>query len=185
MYRESKAIETAAYFLRKNEGWAMDYYDLVKLIYLADREQVRMKGRTITGDDLYSLPWGPIVSHVLDAIQEDVSDEWTAHIATDKALKRSKLVVDAPPSSLSRADLQAIEAVWERFGHMDGPQLTGYTHRLPEYTDTDGRIPISLEEVARGVGRTEDEIDAILDEQREREAVQRFKASLKRVASHV
>ena len=162
----------------------MDYYSLVKLIYLADREQVKLKGRTITGDDLYSLPWGPVVSNVLDAVRKDASDKWTAHIKTEKALKRSTLVVDAPPSSLSKSDLKAIEAVWEKFGHLDGPQLMDYTHRLPEYTDTDGRVPISLEDVARGVGRTEDDIDSILDEQREREAVQRFKALLERAAPH-
>ncbi len=184
MYRESKAIETAAYFLKK-KGGAMDYRDLVKLVYLADREQVKSKGRTITGGDLYSLPWGPIVSNVLDAIRNDARDAWTAHIKTDKALKRSTLVVDAPPSALSKADIKAIEAVWERFGHMDGMQLMRHTCGLPEHTDTEGRVPISLEDVARGVGRTEDEIDMILEEQREREAIQRFKASLERVAVHV
>ena len=185
MYREEKTIEAAAYFLRKSKDWSMDSYDLIKLLYLADREQVRSAGRTITGDHHWSLPWGPALGNVLDAIRNEGGTEWTDHIRTDRRLKKATLVADAPPAELSRADLKSLDAVWDEFGAMNGSALMAYAQRLPEYTDTEGRVPISLEDLARAVGRTEDEIDTILADDRERDAVERFKASLGKAPAHV
>ena len=53
-----------------------------------------------------------------------------------------------------------------------------YTHGLPEYTDTESRVEIRLEDLARGVGKTEDQVDEILARERELHEVQRFKKSI-------
>ena len=121
MYSTEKAIEAAAFFLRKKPGQEMEYYDLIKFIYLADREHVRRKGRTITGDLHWSLPWGPVVGHTLDAVRNNAVEEWTKHIATNPRQKRCTLVEDAPPAALSRSELQSLEKVWTDFGHMTQP----------------------------------------------------------------
>lgn len=175
MYSSEKAIEAAALFLNKREGREMPYYDLVLFIYLADREHLSRKGRTLTGDLHWSLPWGPVVGYTLDAIRHDAIEEWTEHIATNRATKRCLLVKDAPPSALSRAEVQTLENVWSNFGHMDSKELMRYSHDLPEYTDTEGRVEIRLEDMARAVGKSEEEIDAILARERELNAVQHFK----------
>lgn len=162
----------------------MDYYDLVKLLYLADREQVRRRGRTITGDYHWSLPWGPVLGHVLDAVRNGDDLDWNEHIRTNRTTKTSTLVQDAPLSALSKADVEVLQSVWEEFGHMDGRSLMRYTHGLPEYTDTDGRVLISLEDIARAVGHSEDEIDQILAQDREREAVERFRMTIEKTNVH-
>ena len=179
MYSSEKAIEAAAFFLNKKERREMPYYDLIKLMYLADREHLRRKGRTLTGDLHWSLPWGPVGGHTLDAVRHDAIDEWTRHISTDRALKRYMLVQDAPPSALSRAEIQTLENVWKSFGQMDSQALMRYTHDLPEYSDTESRVEIRLEDLARAVGKTEAEIDEILARERELNAVQRFKKAIR------
>jgi len=178
MYSSEKAIEAAALFLGKREGREMPYYDLIKFIYLADREHLQRKGRTLTGDLHWSLPWGPVVGRTLDAVRNDTNEEWSEYIATNRNLKRCTLVKDAPPSALSRAELQTLETVWANFGHMDSQALMRYTHDLPEYTDTESRVEIRLEDLARAVGKTEEEIDEILARERELNTVQRFKKEI-------
>jgi uncharacterized phage-associated protein len=180
MYSIDKAVEAAAFFLNKKKEREMRYYDLIKFLYLADREHLMRKGRTITGDLHWSLPWGPVVGQTLDAVRHDAVDEWSEHIATDRALKRCKLIADAPASALSRGEIQSLEAVWSQFGHMDSQALMRYTHDLPEYVDTESRIEIRLEDLARAVGKSEDEVDAILAREREMNDVQRFKAKIGR-----
>ena len=178
MYSSDKAIEAAAFFLRKKDDHEMPYYDLIKFIYLADREHLRRKGRTLTGDLHWSLPWGPVVGHTLEAVRNNVFEAWTQHITTNRARKRCTLVEDAPPSALSRAEVQTLETVWSSFGHMDSQALMRYTHDLPEYTDTESRVEIRLEDLARAVGKTEEEIDEILARERDLNAVQRFKQEI-------
>ena len=182
MYQERKAIEVAAFFLRKKEGLAMAYYDLIKLMYLAEREQMRRKGRTITGDELYSLPWGPILSSALDSVRLNKGDEWSDFIQTDATLKRSTLVKDAPPAKISKGELKVLESVWDEFGHMDGPELMRYTHGLPEYTDTESRVLISLDKLARAVGHDETAVDMIESAELERNHIRRFKDHLAETA---
>ena len=179
MYSTEKTIEAAAFFLRKKESREMPYYDLVKLVYLADREHLQRKGRTLTGDLHWSLPWGPVVGQTLDAIRHGSDQRWSMHIETTRSLKRCRLALDAPPAALSRAEVKTLEAVWESFGHMDSQALMRYTQDLPEYTDTEGRVEIRLEDLARAVGKDEEEIDEILSRERELNSVQRFKREIR------
>lgn len=180
MYSSDKAIEAAAFFLCKKQDREMPYYDLVKLLYLADREHVKRKGRSITGDLHWSLPWGPVAGNALDSVRNAWDEEWSRHIQTIRATKRCRLVEEAPPDALSRAELKSLELVWDGFGGMDSEALKDHTHALPEYTKTKGRVEIRLEDLARAVGKTEDQIDEILAQDRESNAVQRFKQEIRR-----
>lgn len=178
MYSCEKAIEIAAFFLNQTEEKEMPYYDLIKFIYLADREHLARKGRTITGDLHWSLPWGPVVGLTLDAVRNDAFDNWSKHIATNRTRKTCSLVEDAPAAELSRAEVQTLELVWNNYGQLDSQALMRYTHDLPEYTDTESRVEIRLEDLARAVGKTEDEIDEILARERESNSIQRFKKEI-------
>ncbi len=74
MYRDRKALEAASYLLEKLGG-RTQYIKLIKLMYLADRALLRECGRTITGDRMYALPKGPILSRTLDRL-EGQDDSW-------------------------------------------------------------------------------------------------------------
>jgi uncharacterized phage-associated protein len=46
-------------------------WKICKLLYLADRMHLARYGRPITGDVYYALPWGPIPSYTLDALDDE------------------------------------------------------------------------------------------------------------------
>ena len=55
VFNEKKSAQSAAYLLKINGG-SMDWRRLVTLMYLADREMLLRRGRTITGDEMACVP---------------------------------------------------------------------------------------------------------------------------------
>jgi uncharacterized phage-associated protein len=173
MYREAKTIEAATYILSKIEaaGEAVPYIKLIKLLYLADREQVLRSGRTISGDTHWSLKCGPILSDTLNAIKGR-DDRWLPFIGVDLDAKVVWLKKQAQPSEMSRADCSVLDDIVERFGHLPWQDLVEHTHALPEWHKPDGRVKrsrIYLADIARAVGHGPERVDAILRAEKERQ----------------
>ena len=170
MYRLRKTIEAASYFLVR-AGSELPYIKLIKLLYLADREQMKRRGQTITGDTYWSLKYGPILEHTLDAIKCGNPD-WNVHMQTDEAAMVISLLSEAAPAALSRAELQVLEDTWCEFGHMRWPDLVAFTHDLSEWTPvTSGRKRIHIEDVARALGYSEVDVKQILAAAEERDEI--------------
>src|SRR5487761_1366450 len=102
----------------------MPYMKLLKLLYLADRRALIESGAPITGDDMFALPKGPILSRILDLMNSSPEDgsAWfefvsghTGHGGYDvEALKE-------PPdadSRLSDFEVKVLSDVWNEYGHM-------------------------------------------------------------------
>jgi len=175
LYREKKTIGAAAYLLSKL-GNEMQYIKLIKLLYLADREFVKQKGRTISGDNHFSLPYGPILSKSLDAITEEKA-EWTEIIGADLESKTVWLKQKNEIEELSKSEISVLDLIVENFGHMPGPQPVEYTHTLPEWKKPTGKKKsqeISLREIAEAVGHFSERVDAIVAGQSESKTVNRF-----------
>jgi len=64
MFRTKKTREAISYTLKLMDGKST-CGALTKLLYIADREALKRLGRSITGDSMYALPHGPILSIVL------------------------------------------------------------------------------------------------------------------------
>lgn len=75
MYKERTAAQVAAYFLWKAKE-PVKYIKLMKLMYLAEREFLLSHGSRLTGDELYSLPYGPVLSNTLDKFHVIDSDTY-------------------------------------------------------------------------------------------------------------
>ena len=67
MFNEQKAISVAAYLLKLQNNKS-DKYWLAKVMYYIERESLLKNGKPLFGDQLFSLPYGPIVSSVNDGI---------------------------------------------------------------------------------------------------------------------
>src|SRR5580693_8314582 len=61
-----KAVQAMAFFV--DQLAPVDKIKLVKLIYLADRDHFIHVGTPITGDRQVAMPYGPVPSATLDAI---------------------------------------------------------------------------------------------------------------------
>src|SRR5258708_25135951 len=69
-----KAAEAASVILRLSGG-QRNYMELVKLLYLADREALIRFGYPITGDRFAALPHGLVLSRILNLIRLGPGDE--------------------------------------------------------------------------------------------------------------
>ncbi len=167
MFSEHKIAQMAAYLLNRRGG-TMSHLKLMKLLYLADREAMDRFGMPITGDHMVAMPHGPVLSMTLNHMDGNVEsspggwDEWISdkenhELSLRHAAEREQL------DELSDADIEILDAVWGRFGHMSRWEIRDYTHdNCPEWDDPDGSSkPISPKDVFLALGRSREEAEML------------------------
>lgn len=162
-FKEEIAI-AAASLLLKQSGGACDKYWLNKVMYYIERESLIRSGQPMFFDDLYSVPYGPIVSAVNDAIDSTAypyQSEWSKHI--DLENKTVKLLKEADYDVLSEFDEEIIKKAFEKFKGWGFAKLKLYFHSLPEYQETKSRIDIEYIDIFRDEGIDEESIKDALD----------------------
>ena len=65
LFNEKRTAQAAAFMLH-SAGGRLPLLKLMKLLYLAERESLRLFGEPISGDKLVSMPHGPVLSKTLD-----------------------------------------------------------------------------------------------------------------------
>jgi len=168
-FRERKAAQAAAFLLSLNHR-RMNYMKLIKLMYLADRQSLIETGLPITGDRMVSMPNGPVLSMVLDAINSGKrpysANAWHDYISeperyTVRLHKGSQTKVDY--DELSQFNLKILEDVFTAFGRMNPWALVRYTHTLPEWDDPHGSSrPIDPATILRESGKSDAEIERVV-----------------------
>ena len=158
-FKYDKAIQAAAYLLRREPCREMNYMRLIKILYLADRESLRQTGRPITGDRVAAMKQGPVLSEILDLIKGShlQSPEWVKHIQKDEFMIR--LANDPGCANLSRFDIETLERVAEEHRSHDEWEMVEYSHTLPEWRKNnpgDSRKWIPLIDILETVGRSAD-----------------------------
>jgi len=127
-----KAVQVAAFFV-KDLG-EVEKLKLVKLVYLADREHFIRVGMPITGDRLVAMPYGPVPSGTLDAINGLVSGAEEL-VFRYLVVKNNKIRLHKSPgqSALSADEIDTLKNVLKIHGKKGAWALANQTHRLPEY----------------------------------------------------
>ena len=85
-FNEKKATQLAAEVLR-HAGGSYPYISLVKLIYFIDRAALDRRGFAVSTGTYFCLPYGPIVSEILDLAKDRCSMEegfWSQHCSVEK-----------------------------------------------------------------------------------------------------
>lgn len=140
MIETSKIIQSFCYLLNKIKK--ADKLKLVKLLYLADKYHLIRYGRTITNDEFWAMPYGPVGSTAKDILGCDqvfLSSEEYEY--TSKMLKKvGRHEYERTPACmaeklewLSETDIEALEFIVEHFGDMTKDQLINLTHDYPEW----------------------------------------------------
>lgn len=181
-YDPRKAAQTIAFFAMK-EGGAINVLKVVKLVYLADRESVRLRGHPIQDEGRVSMPHGPVNSLTLDYLNGFYRDDggWSQFLRdradNDVGLASVEVTTDSL-DELSEREIGILEKVWEEFGHMDRFDLAEWTHNnIAEWEDPNGSSrQIPLDRMMAAVG-----LDKPIERARELESLNRatsFLASL-------
>lgn len=166
-FREEKATQLAALLLKKRGG-RMSYLKLIKLMYLIDREALLRWGRPVTFDNFVSMDNGMVLSQTYDLIMGGnrlgVDELWRRFISAPQGYE---IALEREPEfdELSKAEVELIEAVFERFGRLGRWDLVEFTHTLPEWTDPKGSsLPVDYKQVLKAGDKSEQEIFEILSD---------------------
>jgi uncharacterized phage-associated protein len=166
-FHPEKAVEAAAILL-KLHGKPMKYLGLLKMLYIADRVALQRMEQPITGDHYVSMDYGPVLSGVYDLIKENSVDDalslWAKFISPRHSNYVS-LLSDPGDGELCEEEEEILKQVYQTFGHLNPFDVAEWTHDLPEWQDPHGSaIPISVEDVLRYMGKTDEEIKEIQQE---------------------
>ena len=72
-YEKERLVEIVLYVLYKTGE--LDYYTLLKTIYFAELKHIAKWGHRITKDEVCAMPYGPVLSHLLDAIKGNTREQ--------------------------------------------------------------------------------------------------------------
>jgi uncharacterized phage-associated protein len=158
-YNVRKVAQVVAFFASK-EGGTINVLKLAKLLYLSDRQNMKEYDFPITYDDFVSMPNGPVNSITLDYINGTRYHgimQWQEFIdgRTNYDISATRVFEERELNELSRADLGTLNAIWQKFGHMNKYQLVEWTHRnCGEWRDPDGSSePIEYVRVFEGLNK--------------------------------
>lgn len=185
-FDQVKTSQAASHFLSKCPDGAASVLKLMKLLYLADRQFLADFGVSITGDRMVSMPHGPVLSQTLDLMNgagEAVQGGWEEMIA-DRAghtvsLRNAALARD-DLDELSDMEIQTLDDVWARFGHMTASQLRNWTHEnCREWQDPCGSsLPIRARTLFEVLGFGEEQAAAMAERLHADERIDRVFSSL-------
>jgi uncharacterized phage-associated protein len=162
-FNEEKATQAAAKLIELRGG-KLDVLELLKLLYLLDREALLRWGRPVTGDEYFALKHGPILSRVYDLTKGKLkgSGYWNDHIK--KTGERLTLTQDVPEDEFSDRESELIEEIARKYTGVGKWELRDFTHTLKEWSDPGtGRRPIYVEQILLAGNATWDEIKEIDD----------------------
>ncbi|MDP2983144.1 MAG: Panacea domain-containing protein [Candidatus Latescibacter sp.] len=160
VFKFDKAIQAVAYLLRREPSREMNYMRLLKILYIADRESIKLTGRPITGDRVIAMKQGPVLGNILDLIKgiHLRSPEWSMFIQRDEY--KIRLIAETGLPNLSRFDILTLERVAEEHRSLDEWDLVEFTHNFPEWRKNDPgdskmkKIPFP--DIFEALGRTTD-----------------------------
>ena len=161
-YDPRKSAQTVAFFALK-EGGSINVLKVVKLVYLADRESLSRRGHPILDEARVSMPFGPVNSTTLNYLNGAYRDDggWSDFLC-DRAnnavgLAEENITLETL-DELSEREINILESVWSKFGHMDRFDLADWTHDyISEWEDPNGssrRIPLGRMMAAVGLERS-------------------------------
>jgi len=115
-------------------------WKICKLLYVADRIHLTRYGRLITSDVYYALPWGPIPSCTLDALDDENPLAMDLVEVLEKDSSRKYPTYTAAPGAqvlvedhLSASDVWALDQSVELYGRMSFKELSCVVHDTAAY----------------------------------------------------
>ncbi len=111
---------------------------LLKILYLADRKSLIRRGKPITGDQMFSMPHGPVLSRIYDLIKTgDDTQPWYEYLM-DREANTISLRSAPHTDELSDFERGILREEFDQYRTYTFGELKALTHELPEYKDPNG-----------------------------------------------
>ena len=186
-----KTAQAVAFLLRKSRDGKTSKGFLVKMLYGADKRQIRQTGIPLTGDTPYSMESGPVLSTTLNLLGGERSDVfWEKHISKSPKGDTSRIqLIDESIGDdlLSQSEKESLTKAWEVFGGMTWKQVVAFCHdpkNFPEWEDPGkSRKLITFEKLYSVVDRRPELADEIAMLDREDALIEKLVSDAKACAS--
>lgn len=136
-FNYKKAVQALNFFAIKNGG-TLNKMKSIKLVWLADRLHLRLYGRSITGDEYFALPNGPVPSATRDVLEcnnflDDTASDYASEYIFSHEQYNYKSTNEPNLKVFSKTDLDSLERIFSKFGHLDHFALRDLSHEFPEW----------------------------------------------------
>jgi len=170
----TKAIEASAVIARR-EGKRVSRLRMLKLMYIADRESIKKRGRPILGSKFVAMNHGPLHSDVYDMVKGE--HPAAPRLSKFFTVERRDLRLTKEPANLalSRADIAILQEVVDKYIDLDDWTLSELTHKFPEWSDVyeaDTSHEIPIDAIVAAVRPTD--ASSVMQDIRDDDAFDRF-----------
>ena len=165
---ERKVTDAVARLIERS-GKDVDYLRIVKLIYLADRESILKRGIPIVGGKYFSMPLGPVISEVMDFVQQRNAPRWKEVISPRRG-NALNLMSGTRYDSLTSSEIGILDSTVEKFSEMSTEALVEWCHKnCPEYEEvaSGGCKPIAIESMLQAERKRPAAIEKLVARARE------------------
>lgn len=155
-YDKERLVEIVLYVL--NKTGELYYYTLLKNIYFAELKHLAKWGQRITADEVCAMPYGPVLSHLLDAIKGDSHEPELSRMlksafkfASEDASNIMLPLRQANEDYLSESEKEALDASIQENASLSFEQLKNKSHDkiwLKNYREGKGKKVIAMMDLA-------------------------------------
>ena len=164
-YEDQKIKEIVLYILSKTG--VVDYYHLMKILYLAERQHLVRWGAKITTDDYYALPHGPVPSRIYDSLKEIKENKgglFTDIVSVDKNSSNVNPLRIPNMDYLSKSEVEALDGAIKKNIVKSFAELEQMTHDEYYFKALANGRKMSVEDIARSGGASESMIEYIRED---------------------
>ena len=132
-----KIVQALAFFAFRQPEHRLDNMKAYKLLWLADRFQLRQSGRFLSGDRYFAMPLGPVPSDAKNILECKATrlDNDEGYVADYLELGDKNFVAKKDPDLrvFSISDRDVLVRVLELFGNKSATDLSKMSHDFPEW----------------------------------------------------
>ena len=164
-YEDQKIKEVILYILGKTG--IVDYYHLMKILYLAERQHLARWGERITIDDYYALPHGPVPTRIYDSlktIKEGRGGFLSDVVSVFPDSPEVRALRDANMGYLSKSEIEALDSAIAKNIVKSFAELEQMTHDEYYFKALENGRKMSIEDIARSGGASEQMVKFIREE---------------------
>ena len=164
-YDDQRIKEVLLYILSRTG--MVDYYHLMKILYLAERQHLAKWGEKITTDDYYALPHGPVPTRIYDslkAVKEGNGGFLSDVVAVEKDSPNVIPLRSPDMDYLSKSEIEALDNAIAKNIVKSFAELEQMTHDEYYHKALANGRKMSIEDIARSGGASEQMIDFIREE---------------------
>ena len=163
-----KTVQATAFLLKRAGERGISKGHLIKMLYGADKHQIRRSGLPITGDEPFSMKNGPILSAVLNLLNGAGRNAyWKKHISTAASDAHLVHLLDENIGDdlLSEDEKESLTRAWDIFSKMNWDEVKEFCHNSKNFPEWENpgrsRKAITFERLYEVVGRPQKLVEEI------------------------